>query len=144
MTPPPGGPTRPPNTPARPAEPASTGQLVTEIAGDVQKLFRQEVELAKAEVRQEAGKAARAAGMLGGAGIAGYLVILLASLAVVFGLGNLMDLGWAALIVAAGWAVIGAVLFVAGRSRLRSVSPKPERTIETLKENAQWARHPTS
>lgn len=81
--------------------------------------------------------------MLGGAGFAGYLCVLLASLAAVFGLGNLMDLGWAALIVAAGWGIVGAVLFVLGRTRLRRVSPKPESTIQTLKEDAKWARHPT-
>jgi hypothetical protein len=133
------------NSATRPStdESTSTGQLVGEIAGDLQKLLKQELELAKAEVQQEAGKAAKAAGMLGGAGFAGYLFLLLASLAAVFGLGNLMDLGWAALIVAAGWGIVGAALFALGRTRLRRVSPKPERTIQTLKEDAQWARHPT-
>ena len=50
------------------------------------------------------------------------------------GLANLMDQGWAALIVTGIWAVIGAVLFVVGRRRLKEVNPKPERTIETVKE----------
>jgi hypothetical protein len=45
-----------------------------------------------------------------------------------------MDQGWAALIVTGIWAVIGAVLFVVGRRRLKEVNPKPERTIETVKE----------
>jgi putative superfamily III holin-X len=132
------------NSATRPStdESMSTGQLVGEIAGDLQKLLKQELELAKAEVQQEAGKAATAAGMLGGAGLAGYLFVLLASLAAVFGLGNLMDLGWAALIVAAGWGIVGAALFALGHARLRRVSPKPERTIQTMKEDARWARHP--
>nr|WP_260408202.1 phage holin family protein [Planomonospora venezuelensis] len=119
------------------------GQLVGEIGNDLSTLFRQEVELAKAEVRQEAVKAGKAAGMLGGAGFAGAMTALLVTLAVMFGLGNVMDLGWAALIVAAVWAGIGAALFVNGRSRMKQVSPKPEQTIETLKEDAQWARHLT-
>lgn len=133
------------NSAPRPStdESTSTGQLVGEIVGDLQKLLKQELELAKVEVQQEVGKAAKAAGMLGGAGFAGYLCVLLASLAAVFGLGNLMDLGWAALIVAAGWGIVGAVLLVLGRTRLRRVSPKPESTIQTLKEDAKWARHPT-
>lgn len=125
--------------PSPPAEP-SLGKLVGEIGEDLSTLFRQEVELAKAEIRQEAAKAGKAAGMLGGAGFAGYMVALLVTLAVVFGLGNVMDLAWAALIVAAVWALIGGVLFARGKERMREVNPTPEQTIETLKEDVRWAR----
>jgi len=125
--------------PGHPEQP-SIGQLVAEIGEDLSKLFHQEVELAKAEIRQEAAKAAKSAGLLGGAGFAGYMVAVLLTLAVMFGLGNVMDLGWAAVIVAVLWAAAGAALFVTGRARLRQVSPKPEQTIETLKEDARWAR----
>jgi len=126
-------------------DPADTsiGQLIGEISDDLSKLFRQEVELAKAEVRQEAGKAGKAAGMLGAAGFAGYLTVLLLTFALVFALGNVMDLGWAALIVAAIWAIVGAVLYTTGRQRLRTVSPMPSQTVETLKEDAQWLKNPT-
>ncbi|WP_338785175.1 phage holin family protein [Streptomyces sp. DG1A-41] len=113
------------------------------MTSDLQTLFRQEVELAKTEIREEGAKAGKAAGMYGGAGFGGYMVALLLSLAAVSGLANVMDAGWAALIVAAVWAVIAAVLYVMGRSRMREVSPKPEQTVQTLKEDAQWARHPT-
>ncbi|WP_086567416.1 phage holin family protein [Streptosporangium minutum] len=118
----------------------SLGELVGEVGEDLSKLVRQELLLAKAEIREEAGRAGKAAGLLGGAGFAGYMVAVLVTLAVMFGLGNVMDLGWAALIVAVIWAVAGAVLYVTGRARLRQVSPKPERTVETLKEDARWAR----
>ncbi|WP_433236460.1 phage holin family protein [Streptosporangium sp. CA-135522] len=118
----------------------SLGQLVGDIGEDLSRLVRQEMALAKAEMRQEASKAGKAAGMLGGAGLAGYMVALLVTLAVMFALGHVMDLVWAAVIVAVIWAVIGAVLYVNGRNRLKQVSPKPERTVETLKEDAQWAR----
>ncbi|MDN3292940.1 phage holin family protein [Streptomyces ficellus] len=127
----------------RPGEDRSVGELLSAVTADVQQLFRQEVELAKAEIREEATKAGKAAGMYGGAGFAGYMVALFLSLAAMFGLANVMDTGWAALIVTAVWAGIMAVLFVMGRSRMRTVSPKPEQTVETLKEDAQWARHPT-
>jgi tetrahydromethanopterin S-methyltransferase subunit C len=130
------------DSPAGAAQP-SLGDLLGEVTADVQKLFRQEVELAKAEMRQEAVKAAKGAGLLGGAGFAGYMTLVLGSLAAVFGLANVVALGWAALIVAGVWAVAGLVSFMAGRDRLRAVSPKPEQTVETLKEDAQWARHPT-
>ena len=94
-------------------------------------------------MRQEARKASRAAGMLGAAGFAGYMVALLLTLAVVAGLSNVMDPGWAALLVAVVWAVAGAVLYVTGRQRLRAVSPVPRQTVETLKEDAQWLKNPT-
>jgi uncharacterized membrane protein YqjE len=121
----------------------SVSQLLSVITADLQTLFRQEVELAKAEIREEATRAGKAAGMYGGAGFAGYMVLLFLSLAAVLGLANVMDGGWAALIVTAVWGIVAAVLYQKGRARMRTVSPKPEQTVETLKENAEWARHPT-
>ena len=113
---------------------ASVGELVSLVTRDLSTLMRQELALAKAEAKEEAVKAGRAAGMLGGAGFAGYMVLLFASFAVWWGLGAVLAKGWAALIVTAIWAVIGAVLFVLGRQRMREVNPKPERTAETVKE----------
>ncbi|NEY34587.1 phage holin family protein [Streptomyces sp. PRKS01-65] len=121
----------------------SVSQLLSVVTADLQTLFRQEVELAKAEIREEATRAGKAAGMYGGAGFAGYMVLLFLSLAAVLGLANVMDGGWAALIVTAVWGIVAAVLYQKGRARMRTVSPKPEQTVETMKENAEWARHPT-
>jgi len=134
-----------PSNNADPADPADTsiGQLIGNISDDLSKLFRQEVELAKAEVRQEAAKAGKAAGMLGGAGFAGYMALVLLSFALVFALANVMDAGWAALIVAVIWAAAGAVLYATGRKRLRTVSPVPRQTVETIKEDAEWLKNPT-
>src|SRR6201995_5467408 len=113
---------------------ASVGELVGHVAQDLSTLMRQELELAKAEVKQEVTKTAKGAGMLGGAGFAGYMVLLFASIAAWWGLANLMDQGWAALVVTGIWAVIAAVLFAIGRARLKRVNPKPERTVATVKE----------
>jgi Putative Actinobacterial Holin-X, holin superfamily III len=121
----------------------SIGDLIGNISNDLSQLFRQEVELAKAELKQEASKAGKAAGMLGGAGFAGYLAVVLLSFAAVFGLANVMDAGWAALIVAAIWAIVGAVLYVTGRNKLKTVDPMPRRTVDTIKEDAQWLKNPT-
>lgn len=126
-----------------PGEEPTLGQLVGELTEDLSRLMRQELELAKAEIRQEAKKAGKAAGMLGAAGFAGYMTAVLLSLALAFGLASFMGLGWATLVVAVLWGIAGFALFSAGRSRLSKVNPKPERTIETLKEDAEWARHPT-
>lgn len=119
---------------ARDVGQASVGELITEVTQDLSTLMRQELALAKAEVKQEAAKAGRAGGMLGAAGFAGYMVLLFASIAAWWGLAEVLASGWAALVVAAVWAVIGAVLFVMGRQRMREVNPKPERTAETVKE----------
>jgi len=127
-----------------PRDDTSIGALIGDITTDLSRLMRQEVELAKAEVKEEAGKAGKGAAMYGAAGFAGYLTIVLLSFAAVFGIGRALGLDWAALIIAAVWAVIGAVLFTRARNQMRQVDPKPRRTVETLKEDAQWAKHPTS
>ncbi|MGW6915611.1 phage holin family protein [Kitasatospora sp. NPDC054939] len=139
---------------ARPAPPAaaagtgtqdtSVGELIAEITNDLGQLVREEIDLAKVELKDEAAKAGKAGGMLAGAGYAGHLVLVFISLTAMFALGHAIDLAWAALIVTALWATAAACLYTAGRKRLRNVNLKPEQTIATLKEDAQWARHPTS
>jgi len=118
----------------------SIGNLVSQVAGDVSTLFRQEVALAKEELKAEAAKAGKAGGMLAGAGFAGYMVAVLLSLALVFALGAVMPLGWAAVIVAVIWAIVGGVLYAVGRNRMKDVDPVPRQTVETLREDAQWVR----
>lgn len=113
-------------------EGTSVGQLLGEVSRDLSTLMRQELELAKAEVKAEAAKAGKGAGMLGGAGYAGHLTVLFLSLALWAALASAMPAGWAALIVAVVWAVVAGVLFVLGRKQLKTVNPKPERTVETL------------
>jgi hypothetical protein len=115
------------------APPSSIGGLLSEITRDMSTLVRQEVQLAKAELRQDAKRTGQSAGMFAGAGLAAYMVLLFASFALWWGLSNVMDQGWAALIVAAIWAVIGAVLFVVGRRSMRQVRGLPQ-TSETARE----------
>src|SRR3954452_12084282 len=115
-------------------EGASVGALIGEVTKDLSTLMRQELELAKAELKIEAKKAGQGAGMFGAAGFAGYMVLLFLSIALWWALENVMDAGLAALIVAVIWAVIGAVAFVLGRKKFREVNPKPERTVDTLQQ----------
>jgi len=124
-------------------EQTSVGELIGNISNDLSQLFRQEVELAKVELKEEASKAGKAAGMLGAAAFAGYLVVMLLSAALVAALSNVMDTGWAALIVAVLWAIVGGVLYANGRKKLKTVDPMPRRTVDTLKEDAQWLKNPT-
>jgi hypothetical protein len=113
---------------------ASVGELIGEVSRDLSTLMRQELELAKAEIKTEVAKTGKGVGMLGGAGFAGYMLALFLSIALWWGLANVMDEAWAALIVAALWGVIAAVLFASGRKTMRTVNPKPERTVETVQE----------
>ncbi|WP_317440691.1 phage holin family protein [Streptomyces collinus] len=94
------------------------GDLLSVVTSDVQTLFRKEIELAKA---------GKAAGMCGGAGFAGYMVLLFLSLAAVLGLANVMDGGWASLIVTAVWAVVAAVLYQRGRTQMGMIAVIPGR-----------------
>ena len=112
----------------------SVGQIVGAVSSDLSTLMRQELALAKAEVRQEASKAAKGAGMLGGAGVAGWFFLLFLGNALWWGLQNVMDAGLAALVTAVVWGAIAGVLAIVGRNRLRSVDPKPEQTIETVQQ----------
>lgn len=113
---------------------ASVGELLSDVSRDLSTLMRQEVELAKAEIKTEVAKVGKGAGMLGGAGFAGYMVALFLSIALWWGLANVMDQSWAAVIVAAIWALVGAALFTSGRNTLRKVNPKPERTVDTVEQ----------
>ena len=133
------GPGGPPDVSER-----SFGELLGELSTDLSRLVRQEIQLAKVETREDLAKAGRGAGMLGGAGVAGLLTLLFLSLALMFALANAMDVGWAALIVGALWAVAAAVLAAAGRARQRRATPPLEETTETLKEDARWAKRQTS
>jgi len=112
----------------------SLGELVGEVSRDLSVLMRKELELAKAELSESAKRAGKGAGLLGGAGYAGAMAVLFLSIAIWWGLGDLIDsLGWSAVIVAVIWAIIAGILFAVGRSRLKSVQGAPK-TVETVKE----------
>jgi putative superfamily III holin-X len=111
---------------------ASVGELLAEVSSDLSTLMRQEVELAKAEVRQSATRAGKGAGMFAGAGVAIHMVLVFVSVAVWWGVGDSVGHGWSALIVAAIWLVIGGVLAITGRSEVKSISGL-SRTTDTVK-----------
>jgi hypothetical protein len=106
--------------------------------------MRQELELAKVETKREVTKAGKAGGMLGGAGFAGWMAVLFVSLALMFTLGALIPLGWAALIVAVIWGAVAAVLYTQGRKKMDEVNPVPEKTVETVKEDVRWVQNRSS
>ncbi len=118
----------------------SVGSLVGQLSTDLSKLMSQEMALAKAEMKEEAKKAGVAGGMLGGAALAGLMVAFFASLALMYILDTQLPLPLAAVIVTLLWAIVGAVLFSMGRKKLKEVNPKPEQTVESLKEDKEWVK----
>ena len=124
---------------AGPPEDASLGELIGNISDDFSTLVRQELELAKAEISDTVNKAGKGAGMFGGAGIAGHFVLLFLSIALWWALGAMIGqgdaqpaLGWSALIVAAIWAIVAAVLALTGRKEMQQAQGIPQ-TTETVK-----------
>lgn len=118
--------------PTSSGERSSIGEMLTDISTDLSTLVRQEIELAKAELRQSAGKAGKGAGMFAGAGVAGHMVLLFLSIALWWGMGDKTGHAWSALIVAVLWAIIGAVLAVVGKKEIKQVQGVPK-TAETVK-----------
>jgi putative superfamily III holin-X len=112
---------------------ATVGELFSDVAEDLSTLMRQEVELAKAELRQSATRASKGAGLLAGAGVSGHMVLLFASVAAWWGIGDATGHGWSALIVAAVWLVIAAALGLMGRREISAVPGIPQ-TTQTVKQ----------
>ncbi len=106
----------------------TVGELLADISNDFTTLMRQELQLAKAEAKESATRAGKGAGMLGGAGLAGHMVLVFLSVALWWGIGDSAGHGWSALIVAVIWAAIAGVLAVLGRTELKAVKGIPQTT----------------
>ena len=115
------------------AETTSLGDLLGEVTRDMSTLRRQEVDLAKVELKQSATRAGKGSGMLAGAGVAGHFVLLFLSLALWWALGTLMGLGWSGVVVAVIWGIVAAILAALGRKELNAIKGMPQ-TAETLQE----------
>jgi uncharacterized membrane protein YqjE len=123
-------------------ENSSLGEIVGRLTSDFSELMRAEIALAKAEAKEEVKDASKGVGMLAGAGYAGHLLVLFLSLALMFLLDVWLPIGWAAFIVAVIWGIVAAVLASTGRKNLKRATPPMSETVETLKEDAQWAKRP--
>ncbi|GAA4141207.1 phage holin family protein [Leifsonia shinshuensis] len=117
----------------RRAERESLGDLLAEVSRDLSTLVRQEVELAKAELKETATRTGKGAGLLGGAGYAALMAVLFLSIALWWALGYLMGNAWSGVVVAIIWAVVALILYLVGRNQLKAVKGMPQ-TVETVKE----------
>jgi uncharacterized membrane protein YqjE len=121
-----------------------TGELVKDLSTQVSTLVRQELELAKVELTAKGRQAGIGAGLMGAGGVLALFGIGALTAAAVLAL-DLVLPGWlAAVIVGVAWLAIAGILALAGKARAQKAGPPvPEQTVETLKEDARWARHPT-
>ncbi|WP_457972229.1 phage holin family protein [Arthrobacter sp. D1-17] len=126
-------PDTPPTAAHAKADSTSLGDLLSDVTRDLSTLMRQELELAKVEAKQSATRAGKGSGMFAGAGVAGHFVLLFLSLALWYALGELMGLGWSAVVVALIWGIIAAVLAATGRKEFKRIKGMPQ-TAETVQE----------
>jgi uncharacterized membrane protein YqjE len=122
----------------------SLGQIVSDVAEDLSTLVRQELDLAKTEAKQEATRAGKGIGMLGGAGVAGHLALVFISLCAMFVLNNAVPIEVAALIVTVFWAIVAALLALTGKKALDHTNPALPQTQRSLKEDAAWVKQQKS
>jgi uncharacterized membrane protein YqjE len=127
-------------TPGQESGTRSVGEIVGDISKDMSTLIRQEMDLAKSELKQEVTKLGKGAGMFGGAGLAGFFLLFFLSLALTYLLDNWMPVELAALIVALLWGIVAAVLALRGRQEIKDANPQLPTTQQTLKEDVQWAK----
>ena len=120
----------------------SLGDLVATATKDLSSLMRQELELAKVEIKRDVVAAGKGAGGLGAAGFAGMLGLIFLSIAAAYALGRVVPLGAGFLIVGVAYLLLAGLAALVGLKSFKKMKP-PAKTIETLKDDAAWAKHPT-
>jgi uncharacterized membrane protein YqjE len=118
------------------------GELLKQLSEETTRLVHQELELAKAELAQKGKQAGLGAGLFGAAGAIGLLAAAALTACFILALDAVMPAWLATLIVAVVYGAVAAVLTVRGRDRVKqAVPPVPEQTIETVKEDMEWAKN---
>jgi uncharacterized membrane protein YqjE len=118
----------------------SIGDLLKQLSQETSTLVRQELELARAELSQQGKRAGLGAGMVGGAGIAGVLALGALTACFVLALDKAMAAWLAALVVAVVYGAIAGVLALQGRNKIQEATPPAPQTVETMKEDVEWAK----
>ena len=122
----------------------SLPELLKQLSQETATLVRQEIELAKAEVSEKGKKAGIGVGMFGAAGVTALLALMAFTAFLILVLAEAMP-GWtAALIVTAVYGIVAAVLGLQGKEKVKEATPPAPQTVETVKEDIEWAKHPTT
>ncbi len=127
----------------------SIGELLKRLSSDMTLLMRQEFELFRAEMTEQgkrvAAQAGQGAGMLSAAAVCGLFALASLTATVILLLAMVMPAWVAALIVTVVYGLVAAVSAVAGKRKLEDLqAPVPRQTIETVKEDVEWAKTRTS
>jgi MFS family permease len=119
----------------------SASELLRDLSQQTGDLVRQEMELAKAELREKGKAAGMGAGMFGGAGLVGLYAVGALIAAAILGLGTAVDAWLAALIVGAVLGAVAGILALSGKKKVEQASPPvPEQAIESSKEDVEWTK----
>jgi Putative Actinobacterial Holin-X, holin superfamily III len=121
----------------------SFGELLGELANNSAALVRDEIDLAKQEMREKVASLRSGAITVAVGGLLGFVALLTLAAAAVAGLAHVMDTALAALVVGVALALIGGGISMAGIGRLKRTSLKPKQTIETLEEDKEWLKQLT-
>lgn len=122
----------------------SLGELFSKLSREVSSLFRQEVQLAKAEMSEKTSKAGKSVGFMAAGGFLAYAGFLALLAALILGLAEWIPAWLAALLVGLIVVGVGYLLLQKGLGDLKNMTPAPENTIETLKEDKQWLQNQLS
>lgn len=125
---------------ATPQTQRTVSDVLQDIVGNVQQIIRSEFRLAKVELREKAERASRPAVFVASGALIGVYGLGFLFLAAVYGLAIVMPEWAAALIVGAVLSIVGVLALSFGRAKLQAIDPMPDKTVETLKENVQWAK----
>ena len=127
---------------ATPQMQRSFPKVLQDIISNLQEIIRSEFRLAKTEIKEEAAKAAKPAATFGVGLVLGFYGIGFLLLASVYALSRVMA-GWlAALLVGTILAIVAIALLISSGKKLKRVNPTPDKTMRSLEENLQWAKHP--
>ncbi|HET9721245.1 MAG TPA: phage holin family protein [Solirubrobacteraceae bacterium] len=120
---------------------ASVAELVKQLTEQTSRLAHQEVELAKAELAQKGKRAGIGAGMFGGAGVFGFYALGALVTAAIIGIAQALAPWLAALIVAGALGLMAGVAALIGARKVKqAVPPIPEQTVETVRQDLEYAR----
>ena len=120
------------------------GELVADMTSQVTTLLRKELDMAIVELKDEMRQAAKAGGMLSGGALSGYMSLLFGSFAAAWLLARKLPRPLAFGLVAGAYGAAAAVLLKRGQEEMKQVDPVPTQTVETLKENVEWAKAQTA
>lgn len=122
------------------ADPRSLGELLSELTSDFSRLLRQEIQLARVETLEKVSDATRSISWMAAGGMVAFAGFMALVIAGIVGLALYMPLWLSALIVGVVLLIVGLIVIQSGRGSLQDMTVVPERTVESLKEDAEFIK----